>query len=173
MATQNLSFRQKLAKKHHEGTLNLDDALHHDHHDDHPILIGGLWVQTAPDLRQEVFSKFIFKKMCDHCCDDLDNRRKHTASHVMTAAVRMIKPDIRLGVGPWTKEGFYQDFDFGDEPLTDKDFKAIEKKMRWICNKNFKIERKEFSEKGAREIWKNDPFKLELIDGIVERGEKI
>lgn len=111
--------------------------------------------------------------MCDSCCNDLEDRRKHTASHVMTAAVKMIKPDIRLGVGPWTKEGFYQDFDFGDEPLSDKDFKKIEKKMRWLCNKNFKIERKEFNETEAREIWKSDSFKLELIDGIVERDEQI
>jgi len=166
-------FSQKLAKKKRGGTLNLDDPLHHDHHDDHPILIGGLWMQLTTTSARRFFQNFIFKKMCDHCSDDLENRRKHTASHVMTAAVRMIKPDIRLGVGPWTKEGFYQDFDFGDEPLSDKDFKKIEKKMRWICNKNFKIERKEFSEKESREIWKNDPFKLELIDGIVARGEQI
>jgi len=91
----------------------------------------------------------------------------------MTAAVKMLRSEIRLGVGPWTDEGFYQDFDFGDDPLSDKDFKSIEKKMRWICNKNFKIERKEFSEKEAREIWKNDSFKQELVDGIVEKGEQI
>lgn len=110
--------------------------------------------------------------MCSHD-DDLELRRKHTASHVMTAAVKMLYPDIRLGVGPWTDEGFYQDFLFPGEPPSDKEFKKIEKKMRWIVNKDFRIEKKEFSEAEAREIWKNDPFKLELIDEIVSRGEQI
>ncbi len=105
--------------------------------------------------------------------NDLELRRKHTASHIMTFAVKMMYPDIKLGVGPWTDEGFYQDFDLGEEKISEKDFKKIQKKMRWIVNKNFKIERKEFTEKEAREIWKNDKYKLELIDGIVERGEQI
>jgi threonyl-tRNA synthetase len=91
----------------------------------------------------------------------------------MTFAVKMIRPDIKLGVGPWTDDMFYQDFDFGEEPLGEHDFKAIEKKMRWIVNKDFKIVRKEFTEAEARDIWKEDPFKCELIDGIVARGEQI
>lgn len=104
---------------------------------------------------------------------DLEVMRRHSGSHIMTFAVKMIRPDITLGVGPWTDDMFYQDFDFGEEPLGEHDFKAIEKKMRWIVNKDFKIIRKEFTEAEAREIWKNDPFKCELIDGIVERGEQI
>jgi threonyl-tRNA synthetase len=91
----------------------------------------------------------------------------------MTYAVKMMHPNVKLGVGPWTDEGFYQDFDFGEETVSDKDFKKIQKKMRWIVNKNFKIERKEFTEAESREIWKDDKYKLELIDGIVERGEQI
>ncbi len=110
--------------------------------------------------------------MCNNH-DDLELRRKHTASHIMTYAVKMMHPNVKLGVGPWTDDGFYQDFDFGEETVSDKDFKKIQKKMRWIVNKNFKIERKEFTEAEAREIWKNDKYKLELIDGIVERGEQI
>jgi len=91
----------------------------------------------------------------------------------MTFAVKMMRPDILLGVGPWTDEGFYQDFDFGEESFSDKEFKKIQKKMRWIVNKNFKIVRKEFTEAESREIWGNDKYKVELIDGIVERGEQI
>ena len=70
---------------------------------------------------------------------DLELCRKHTASHIMTAAVKLMYPDVQLGVGPWTDEGFYQDFDFGDAEISDKDFKKIQKKMRWIVNKNFKM----------------------------------
>ena len=104
---------------------------------------------------------------------ELEVQGRHTGSHVMTAAVKMMFPDIKLGVGPWTEEGFYQDFDFGDEKISDMDFKKIEKKMRWIVNKNFSIVKTEMSEKEARKICKDDPFKLELIDEIVEKGEDI
>ena len=91
--------------------------------------------------------------------DDLETRRKHTGSHIMTHAVKMMFPDIKLGVGPWTDEGFYQDFDLGENVLSDKDLKKIEKKMRWIVNKDFKIVRKEFSEAEAREEWKEDLYR--------------
>jgi len=99
--------------------------------------------------------------------------RRHTGSHVMTAAVKMLYPNIRRGVGPWTEEGFYQDFDFGDEKISDTDFKKIEKKMRWIVNKDFKIKRKVLTEKEATENFGYDPFKKELIQGIVDQGEEI
>ncbi len=104
---------------------------------------------------------------------DLEVMRRHTGSHIMTYAVTMMRKDITLGVGPWTDDMFYQDFNFGEDPLGEHDFKAIEKKMRWIINKDFKIVRKEFSEAEALKIWAYDPFKLELIAGIVARGEQI
>ncbi len=104
---------------------------------------------------------------------DIEVMRRHTGSHIMTYAVTMMRKDIMLGVGPWTDDMFYQDFDFGDDPLGEHDFKAIEKKMRWIINKDFKIVRKEFTEAEALKIWAHDPFKLELIAEIVARGEQI
>ncbi len=107
--------------------------------------------------------------------EDIGIKRRHTGSHIMTFAVKMTFPDVdlKLGVGPWTDTEFYQDFDFGDHKISDADFKKIEKKMRWIINKDFKTDRKTFSEKEAREIWKGDPYKIELIDGIVAKGEEI
>ncbi len=110
--------------------------------------------------------------MCDKH-SDLEVCRRHTGSHVMTAAVKMIHPDIKLGVGPWTDDMFYQDFDLGEESLSETEFKSIEKKMRWLVNKDFKIEKKMFTEKEARKEWASDPYKGELIDGIVEKGEDI
>jgi len=104
---------------------------------------------------------------------DYEICRRHTASHIMTAAVKMLRRDAKLGVGPWTDEGFYQDFDFGDEPLSDKDFKKIEKKMRWIVNKNMPIRRAEVDAARAREIFADDEYKLELINEIADRGEDI
>jgi threonyl-tRNA synthetase len=110
--------------------------------------------------------------MCDKH-SDIEICRRHSGSHIMTAAVKMIHPDIHLGVGPWTDDMFYQDFDFGDVEPSEKDFKAIEKKMRWLVNKNFKIEKKMFTEKEARAEWGHDPYKGELIDEITKKGEEI
>ncbi len=104
---------------------------------------------------------------------DLETRRRHTASHIMTAAVKMIFPEIKLGVGPWTDEGFYQDFDFGEAKVSDEDFKKIEKKMRWIVNKDFPIVRQEVDYAKAKEIFANDPFKQELIEDLHKDGEKV
>lgn len=99
--------------------------------------------------------------------------RKHTASHVLSYAVKMLYPSVWRGVGPWTEEGYYQDYDLRGENLSTDDFKAIEKKMRWIINKNFSIKRYEYQETQAREFVGEDPYKNELIDEIVKRGETL
>ena len=101
----------------------------------------------------------------------LEERRRHTASHVLSYAVGMAFGQVKRGVGPHTDTGFYQDFDFGDAEVSDKDFKKIEKKMRWIVNKNFKVERVETDPTDARAYFAHDEYKLELIDEIVARGE--
>lgn len=106
--------------------------------------------------------------------DDKEIQRKHSASHIMTAAVQMIYgQNVGLGVGPWTDEGFYQDFDFGDKQVTDKDFKEIEKKMRWIVNKDMPIKKAVVKADEARKICEGDPYKTELIEDIIARGEDI
>jgi threonyl-tRNA synthetase len=110
--------------------------------------------------------------MCNHA-EDLETKRKHSASHIMTAAVKMIFPNVKLGVGPWTDDGFYQDFDFGEEKISDKDFKKIEKKMRWIVNKDFPIKKEIVKIEKARELFTGDKFKLELIQDIDDRGEDV
>lgn len=106
--------------------------------------------------------------------NDLELRRKHSASHIMTAAVQMIYGNnVGLGVGPWTDDGFYQDFDFGDKQVTEKDFKEIESKMRWIVNKNMPIKKAVVKADEARKLCKGDPYKMELIEDIIARGEDI
>ncbi len=105
--------------------------------------------------------------------NDLEIRRRHTASHIMTAAVKMMHPNANLGVGPWTDRGFYQDFDFGEDKISDHDFKKIEKKMRWIVNKNFAIKKHTVSKAEALKIFGKDPYKNELIEEIAARSEDI
>ena len=91
----------------------------------------------------------------------------------MSAAVRMLYPDVKRGVGPWTDEGFYQDFDFGEAEISDKEFKKIEKKMRWLINKDFKLVKRMLSADEARAEFPNDEYKQELIDEIEARGEEL
>ncbi len=96
---------------------------------------------------------------------------RHTASHVMSYAIKMLRPDVKMGVGPATEMGFYQDYDFGQTPLSVDDFKAIEKKMRWIVNKDFALQKREISVAEAKELFAGDPFKMALIEGIEKKGE--
>jgi threonyl-tRNA synthetase len=103
----------------------------------------------------------------------LQIKLKHTASHIMTYAVKMMYSEISLGVGPWTNDGFYQDFDFGEIKISDKDFKKIEKKMRWIINKNFKMVKENISIEEARKKFSKDPFKSKLIEKIISKGEDL
>ncbi|MCK5460851.1 threonine--tRNA ligase [Candidatus Gracilibacteria bacterium] len=105
--------------------------------------------------------------------NDLEIRRRHTASHLMTKAIEMCFPDtkIHLGVGPWTDEGFYQDFDFGETKFSTDDFKKVEKKMRWLVNKNFKITRFNTDYETAKKECADDKFKTEILEDLKNAGE--
>ncbi len=105
-----------------------------------------------------------------HLTED-ELRRRHTTSHVMSAAVKMLWPDAKRGVGPWTDEGYYQDFDFGEQKISEEDFKRIEKKMRWIINKDFPVVRHEIDYKTAKKEFRDDPYKIELIEDLKKEGE--
>lgn len=106
--------------------------------------------------------------------NDLETKRKHSASHIMTAAVQMIYgKEVGLGVGPWTDSGFYQDFDFSDMQISESDLKTIEKKMRWIVNKDMPIKREVVSAEQALELCKGDTYKTELVEEVIEKGEDI
>lgn len=92
----------------------------------------------------------------------------------MTAAVQMIYgKEVGLGVGPWTDSGFYQDFDFSDMQISESDLKTIEKKMRWIVNKDMPIKREVVSAEQALELCKGDTYKTELVEEVIEKGEDI
>ncbi len=99
--------------------------------------------------------------------------RRHTASHVMSMAVKMLHPEVTMGVGPWTETGFYQDYDLGEVKLSDKDFKKIEKKMRWIVNKDFAVVRRTVPAAEAREKFGHDPYKMELIADLVAKDAEL
>ncbi|WP_458117048.1 threonine--tRNA ligase [Arthrobacter sp. D2-10] len=90
------------------------------------------------------------------------NVLRHSAAHVMAQAVQQLRPDAKLGIGPYITDGFYFDFDVND-PFTPEDLKQLEKMMLKIVNANQLFERRVASEDEAREAMKDEPYKLELI----------
>jgi threonyl-tRNA synthetase len=90
---------------------------------------------------------------------------RHSASHVMAEAVLSLFPDARFAIGPAIEDGFYYDFDL-PRSLTPDDLPVIEKKMKHIIKQNVKFERRDVTKAEARELFKDQPYKLELIDDI-------
>ncbi len=98
---------------------------------------------------------------------------RHSAAHLLAAAVLELYPKAKLTIGPATEEGFYYDFDFGQVKVSDKDLPKIEKKMRQLVKSWTGFKRQEVTEKKARDYFKDNPYKLELIDEIIQAGEPI
>ncbi|MFA5751300.1 MAG: threonine--tRNA ligase [Candidatus Paceibacterota bacterium] len=103
--------------------------------------------------------------------DKLYNLR-HTLAHLLAGAVLEIYPDTLPTIGPSIDDGFYYDFEFKISP-SESDLEKIEKKMKEILKNWNKFTVEEKTEKEAKEYFKNNPYKIELIDEIVEKGEKI
>nr|MDK7273651.1 threonine--tRNA ligase [Staphylococcus epidermidis] len=87
--------------------------------------------------------------------------------HLMAQALKRLYGDVKFGVGPVIEGGFYYDFDMDDKVSSD-DFDKIEKTMKQIVNENHKIVREVVSKEKAKDFFKDDPYKLELIDAIPE-----
>jgi threonyl-tRNA synthetase len=98
--------------------------------------------------------------------------KRHTLAHLLAASVQDLYPDVKLTLGPAIDTGFYYDMEFS-EPISDKDLAKIEKRMKKKIPQWNAFEHKEVSPEEAREVYKDNPYKLELINDIVERGEKI
>lgn len=95
---------------------------------------------------------------------------RHTAAHVLAAASRQLKPETRLGVGPAIENGFFHDIDV-DENWTEEDLPALQKKMEEIKKMNLPIKQRKISKEEARELFKDDSFKIKLINEI--EGDKV
>lgn len=89
----------------------------------------------------------------------------HSTSHLLAEAIKELYPNVKFGFGPSIEEGFYYDIDL-EKTLSIDDFPAIEKKMKEIASRKERIERKAVSKEEAIEIFKDEPYKLELIEGI-------
>ncbi len=94
-------------------------------------------------------------------------RIRHSAAHIMAQAVLEKFPDGKVAIGPPIEDGFYYDFEL-PRPLTPEDLEAIEKRMRGIIQGKINFERKVISADEAKILFKDQPFKLELIAGLEE-----
>ncbi len=99
-------------------------------------------------------------------------KMRHSLAHLLAAAVLELHPDALNTIGPAIENGFYYDFDFVS-PISDKDLKEIEKKMKKIYNGWKGFEHKEVSPSESRALFTDNPYKLELIDEIVAKKEPI
>ena len=89
---------------------------------------------------------------------------RHSTSHIMAEAVQALFPDVKFGIGPAIENGFYYDFDIKE--LTTEDLPKIEKKMRELVSKGLTFTKENISKEAARELFKNQPYKLELIEEL-------
>ncbi len=96
---------------------------------------------------------------------------RHTAEHVLHTALQNLYPKLKKAMGPATSEGFYHDFDL-DDKVTEADFPKIEKEMQKLINLDLPMINEIISAEKARNIFKNNPYKLEWVDEIEKRGEK-
>ena len=98
------------------------------------------------------------------------NVLRHSTAHVMAQAVQQLRPDAKLGIGPYITDGFYFDFDVA-EPFTPEDLKTLEKMMLKIVNQNQKFARRAVTEDEARQAMADEPYKLILLDKSGEADE--
>src|ERR1700749_1691327 len=103
--------------------------------------------------------------------DTLNNIR-HSAAHLLAAAVMELYPSTLRTIGPAIENGFYYDFDF-KEPITEEDLPKIEEKMREIVKTWNGFERREVSADEARKVYADNPYKLELIDEFAKDGQTL
>ena len=96
----------------------------------------------------------------------------HSCAHVMAQAIKHLYPQAKFWVGPVVSEGFYYDVDLGNDVIKDEDIPKIEKEMKKICKDGKRIVRQEISKDEALEMFKDDEYKIDLINNF-EDGTNI
>ncbi|MBD9075129.1 threonine--tRNA ligase [bacterium] len=104
--------------------------------------------------------------------DEYLSKINHSCAHVLAQAVKHLYPNAKFWVGPVIEEGFYYDMDLGDVTLTEEDLDKIAKEMKKIIKDGKRIIRHEISKEEALEMFKDDPYKIDLIENMPE-GETI
>jgi threonyl-tRNA synthetase len=97
-------------------------------------------------------------------------RIRHSAAHIMAQAVLEMFPEGKIAIGPPIEDGFYYDFDL-PRPLTPEDLEVIEKRMRQIISGKHPFEKEVISADEARQLFRDQPYKQELIEGLEKGGQ--
>ena len=105
--------------------------------------------------------------------EDNEEKFRHSLAHLLAAAIKELYPDAKPSIGPAVENGFYYDFDFGQVKISDEDLPKIEKKMKKLLPSWKEFEPRELNKKEAKDFYKNNLYKQELIDEIDGKGEKI
>jgi threonyl-tRNA synthetase len=106
---------------------------------------------------------------------------RHSLAHILAYAVQELYPGTKFGIGPAIENGFYYDFDFANlhefsreyTRISESDLPKIEKKMRELLNRNIVFKKKFVEKEEAKKIFKDQPYKLELIEEIQEKKVSI
>lgn len=101
------------------------------------------------------------------------NKIRHSLAHLLAMAVKAKYPEARLGIGPTIENGFYYDFDFGTNSPTEENLLELEKDIRNLISQDLLFTREEISAEEARQLFSEEPYKLELIDELQSREEII
>lgn len=105
------------------------------------------------------------------CKNEMDiHTGRHSLAHVLAKAVTELFDDVKLAIGPAIDTGFYYDFDMA-HTITEDDFKKIEERMGEIINRNENFPKKMINIEDALELFKDQPYKLELIESLKDKGE--
>ncbi len=101
------------------------------------------------------------------------NTLNHSCAHLLAQAVKHLYPEAKFWVGPVVEEGFYYDIDLGDKVITESDIPKIESEMKKLAKDGKYIVRKEITKNEALEMFKNDEYKIDLIERMDEADTTI
>ena len=100
--------------------------------------------------------------------DEKLNIMNHSCAHLMAQAVKHLYPEAKFWVGPVIESGFYYDIDLGDKVIKEEDLPLIEKEMKKISKDGKRIVRHEISKEEALDMFKDDEYKIDLINNMDE-----
>lgn len=100
------------------------------------------------------------------------DRIRHTLAHLLATAAKEFDPEVKLGIGPTTDDGFYYDFKFTKVPTPD-DFKSLERAMQKLVNKKLPMSGKEINQAEGATLFADQPFKLELLNEYAGEGKTL
>ena len=105
--------------------------------------------------------------------DERLNKLNHSCAHLMAQAVKHLFPEAKFWVGPVVETGYYYDIDLGDKVINDEDIEKISKEMKKLAKDGKRIVRHEITKAEALEMFKDDPYKLDLINRMDESEQVI